>query len=106
MDVVTLDRACINCGRLSHHIVHDGDGVGLCASARLPGYEPRGCAKWRATDDLGGLVVRYVRAWRNKSAVARELGPWRFVAPDGRRLPDDPPLDVRQEAIRLRTSEE
>jgi hypothetical protein len=105
MDVETLSRPCRNCGRTTHRILHDGNGVGLCGSIRRPGYEPNGCAKWATTDELGQPTTRYVRAWRNSGAVARELGPWSFVAPDGRVLPEEPPPDVKREAIRLREIE-
>lgn len=102
MDTETLERPCRNCGRTTHYILHDGAGRGLCGSIRRPGYEPPGCARWEATDELGRPTIRYVRARRNGPAVARELGPWSFVAPDGRALPEEPPLAVQREAIRLR----
>lgn len=102
MDAETLEHPCRNCGRTVHFIAHDGDGRGLCVSTRRPGYVPPGCAPWETTDELGQPVTRYVRARRNGPAVARELGPWSFVAPDGRALSEEPPQAVQRDAIRLR----
>jgi hypothetical protein len=102
MDTETLERPCMNCGRRTHRLLHDGNGFGLCGSARLAGYEPPGCAKWETTDELGRPTVRYVRARRNGPAVARALGPWSYVAPDGRSLAEEPPESVKREAVRLR----
>ena len=105
MDIETLSKPCINCGRTTHHVLFDGRGRGVCGSARRQGYEPAGCARWTTTDDLGRPTTLYVRARRNSKAVAAEIGPWSFVQPDGRPLSEDPPADVRREAIRLRDLE-
>jgi hypothetical protein len=65
MDTETLERPCMNCGRRTHRLLHDGNGIALCGSARLAGYEPPGCAKWETADELGRPTTRYVRAKRN-----------------------------------------
>jgi hypothetical protein len=91
MDIEELNKPCINCGRTTHRILFGGRGRGVCGSSRLPGYEPSGCARWDTTDALGEPTTRYVRAYRNPRAAAAQIGPWSFVQPDGRPLPEDPP---------------
>jgi hypothetical protein len=104
MDTETLTSPCIECGRTTHRLLFDGSGRALCGSVRRPGYEPPGCARWDTTDELGDSVTRYVRATRNYAAAASEIGPWSFTSPDGRPLPEEPPIDIQREAIRLRTA--